>query len=829
MDKRKNDEKKGPKEANEPNFDRHVTYSANVTVRNKMVLISEIKEKLKGTPRLDLLRRTCFGSWLNLKLDRTEGALIHYILQMQVPVREPHDPLLHSLIYEVGGFRVKFGPKEFCLITGFRFGEQNWKPLKPKVLPFRERVFSHVKKGNITLEELSMVFNGSQFNELTHEDAVRVCLLMMLHYIFLGYGGDKGYVVDAYWLELVESMEEWNSYPWGTDIWMHTHMKLKDVIPKNRNKHLKTPKGKKVSYTLGGFIWPFQIWIFEAFPVSLDFFIKDEGFLPRGVQWIPNLSFGPNQHCYFHGPFAVKHFPRETLEPTKAEKVTDWWLCSMESFGLVNHRPPRRRCNKPPLLHPLDQPMHNLPPPSVDGPVDVHVDVPALMSPLMLQEFYFQLVFARTLSLEQQLFKTQLEVSALKNQVGQHSVGQHSADKLPADFDLNNIEVTDEENPDKSTTPFVSSTPTNTLEDISYDANDVVLPGKRVRKAGPYLMSPYGPLQSSTPVAKVDKKKKRTVVSLEKLTLPSINEGAQQSTIDIEDDPEPYSKKGKEEEVLPTPRNLRPWNEDFVRKYGSQTHPVADYEFLCWLMSEASVSVSVCIRTKQIVNKKFWYTLLCRQCPLPYRQPNENIDEGWLEDAHIRLWVDYLNTIRPPDADWCAIDPLFCTCIEKGFDLATYYSDGHVFPGKWKDVRRVFIPACSDKHWVLLVFDIELGIFTYYDSLILVDDPGRGRFGTLWTGLEAKIRTSLPDFLEVSGVFDRLGLNKGSYTISFRSHPQKETAQQRSMFGDCGVFVCMFMYRLAFNMPVNTSLDTVEVALWYRESLLSLFYEFVDL
>ncbi|XP_071700136.1 uncharacterized protein [Rutidosis leptorrhynchoides] len=329
-----------------------------------MGLISVINKRLNGTSALDLLRRTFFGSWLSLRLDTNEGALIHLILQMQVPLKANHDPLVDSLIYDVGGFRVKFGAKEFCLITGFRFGEEKWRPLKPKVLPFRQRVFSHVKIG------------------------------------------------------LVESLQEWNSYPWGTHFWIHTHGKLKDVVPKSREKHLATPKCKKISYSLAGFIWAFQIWIFEAFPLSQKYFIKDKSILPRGVQCISNLSFGPNQHKKFLGPFLDDEIPRATLKPTTAEANTDWWLCSMESFGVVDHHPPRRRFNNPPLSHVFDPSMHNKPPPSVD--------VPTKFTPLMYQEFYTQLFIGRTFSLEQDLYKTKLEVASLKNQVGQHSVGQHN-------------------------------------------------------------------------------------------------------------------------------------------------------------------------------------------------------------------------------------------------------------------------------------------------------------------------------------------------------------------------------------------------------------------
>lgn len=136
-------------------------------------------------------------------------------------------------------------------------------------------------------------------------------------------------------------------------------------------------------------------------------------------------------------------------------------------------------------------------------------------------------------------------------------------------------------------------------------------------------------------------------------------------------------------------------------------------DFEEWFRSDKSAISHVSVRSKLTLRKKFWCILLCRR--LPEALP-EDTGLGWLEDTvssiiivntryhffvltivgvkkqHIQLWIDYLNTYRSPYADWCAVDPFFMELLMmKDKQVSTSYAAGELFPGNWKNVRRVSV------------------------------------------------------------------------------------------------------------------------------------------
>lgn len=47
--------------------------------------------------------------------------------------------------------------------------------------------------------------------------------------------------------------------------------------------------------------------------------------------------------------------------------------------------------------------------------------------------------------------------------------------------------------------------------------------------------------------------------------------------------------------------------------------------------------------------------------------------------------------------------------------------------------------------------------------------------------------------------------------------------KQGGIFGDCGVWVCIFLYRLAFGMSLDVK-DPIQAALAYREQMAMFFF-----
>ncbi|GKD15187.1 hypothetical protein Tco_1199594, partial [Tanacetum coccineum] len=147
-------------------------YDVKICVRSSVKLLGEIKDLLeRNRNRERLFRRTVFGPWLDILSHDNDNHLMHYVLQHQVYVSKiPSDS--PPLIFHIGDHWLQFGRKEFCLITGFRFG----------------------------------------FSDM---DAVRVCLLIVAELVFMGK--EDRNCIPRHIVSLVEDFDSWNDYPWDKD------------------------------------------------------------------------------------------------------------------------------------------------------------------------------------------------------------------------------------------------------------------------------------------------------------------------------------------------------------------------------------------------------------------------------------------------------------------------------------------------------------------------------------------------------------------------------------------------------------------------------------
>nr|GEX82015.1 phospholipase-like, aminotransferase-like mobile domain protein [Tanacetum cinerariifolium] len=70
--------------------------------------------------------------------------------------------------------------------------------------------------------------------------------------------------------------------------------------------------------------------------------------------------------------------------------------------------------------------------------------------------------------------------------------------------------------------------------------------------------------------------------------------------------------------------------------------------------------------------------------------------------------------------------------------------------------------------------------------------------------------------LKETGVFASKGIDPTSYSIKFTN--AQNFPKQGGVFGDYGVFVCLFLYRLAHGIPLDVE-DPIQIALAYREKM----------
>ncbi|GJZ13174.1 F-box domain containing protein [Tanacetum coccineum] len=88
------------------------------------------------------------------------------------------------------------------------------------------------------------------------------------------------------------------------------------------------------------------------------------------------------------------------------------------------------------------------------------------------------------------------------------------------------------------------------------------------------------------------------------------------------------------------------------------------------------------------------------------------------------------------------------------------------------------------------------------------------------TSFIAKLRQRLPVILEGAKVFDKKGINQSDYCIRFKLGDS--VPKHGGIFGDCGVWVCIFLYRLSHGLSLDVE-DPVDVALAYRKKMVLFF------
>lgn len=84
------------------------------------------------------------------------------------------------------------------------------------------------------------------------------------------------------------------------------------------------------------------------------------------------------------------------------------------------------------------------------------------------------------------------------------------------------------------------------------------------------------------------------------------------------------------------------------------------------------------------------------------------------------------------------------------------------------------------------------------------------------------IQARLPVVLEKAKVFEIKGIHPTEYNITFKL--ADNVPKQGGIFGDCGVFACIFLYRLAHGIPLHLD-DPVDAALAYRENMAHFYFK----
>ncbi|GJW86261.1 phospholipase-like protein [Tanacetum coccineum] len=193
------------------------------------------------------------------------------------------------------------------------------------------------------------------------------------------------------------------------------------------------------------------------------------------------------------------------------------------------------------------------------------------------------------------------------------------------------------------------------------------------------------------------------------------------------------------------------------------------------------------------VYRSFWLNLLGLK------------EGGWLSDRHLDVWFDLMWSFRPIDVDWAIANSYFCGFVMWG-DLPGWVCNGVRYPVMWADVEQVAFD---------LLRDALSAIFGYYlnsRSTLRFDQPA-----------QVMVVKYIPPYLQEWGILDAKGIPLESYKINFVVG--KDVPIQGDAYGDCGVWVCIFLYRLIHKMAVSAK-DPQIVGLAYREHMFDYFWKY---
>ncbi|GJQ89923.1 hypothetical protein Tco_0001062 [Tanacetum coccineum] len=94
---------------------------------------------------------------------------------------------------------------------------------------------------------------------MNNDDVVGLCLLGISELVLLGH--ELRYTVPEWCFRLVDNINAWNIYPWGSYVWPTLYEQLRDANVKRWETHFATerqPDSGRPKYSLMGFTWAFK-------------------------------------------------------------------------------------------------------------------------------------------------------------------------------------------------------------------------------------------------------------------------------------------------------------------------------------------------------------------------------------------------------------------------------------------------------------------------------------------------------------------------------------------------------------------------------------------
>ncbi|KAI5349857.1 hypothetical protein L3X38_002748 [Prunus dulcis] len=323
--------------------------------------LAALRAKLSAE-QLEQFKTSCFGHLLNIDKIQFSGQIVHGAVLRRVAGQGVKD--LDGLSFLLGCDVAQFTRQDFCLITGLRFGEV------PEV--------SSGESDGIRLRERYFIDEGITCNALeeaflrcTEEDDIyKLALVYFAELVVLGR--DKHLNINLNYLTLVEDLDAFNRYPWGSVSFDKTQDSLfsaptkyvksfenEDRRGKGKSKATGTSrrneKGKKdkhgeaqrSGWSFKGFTYAFQIWVYELIPRMADLNyskVVDPTAVPLILRWRTTTSVPEMRklnNYFFQSKESVQ---LRALCPSEEEMRQPYWSWPQDRPAVVSAEPIPSSC-----------------------------------------------------------------------------------------------------------------------------------------------------------------------------------------------------------------------------------------------------------------------------------------------------------------------------------------------------------------------------------------------------------------------------------------------------------------------------------------------------
>nr|KAJ0209397.1 hypothetical protein LSAT_V11C400210090 [Lactuca sativa] len=666
-----------------------------------------------------------------------------------------------------------YGPKEFCLITGFNFGEYPkniGKKASEKLLTskkrclLRERLFPDHTNSSVKVGDLKRLILNRTFLELDDVDAVR-----------------------------------------GSYLWDFTYVDLEDTWNKIDN-YLSLPERRQtLKYSVSGFTAPIRIWIYEMIPAvrACGLVLRKNKDVPRMKRWSGTKKLKWVDVNKIFSKLQEGQPPRQNMLPSDGE-ITSCYYMSFQEYvygeGKTVSSPVRdhfRRQDESSFSMSSSGRSHG----RGRGSGKHNLDE----------------VLKRLHALKQHVFMNRQPTEVFVEEVNNEEIWNNINFEEPVVFQRKFDErVVQDEVMNKN----------NTTENVFGDIQDDKVLEERNDYAGNKFDDDVFDVNGYSEVKEESEKGNGNAGNKFDDDVFDVNDYNEAKEVPDEDEIiitgivdyfDEYGIDGKE--VTPDkPRTQKP------------------SQYLCPSYTELHTTPKQKRRAKRNVDIKSTspvpppafgvahdFSMLRLQ---PYVSGDRDFwsslfghtHDGWLESSHITIWYRLLMERRFEGDRYTIMPPNFFVshALEEGQDWRAFMTGIATYPNfmaAWWDVDTVLLPIhSSPNHWLfgeLRLASMEVHI---YDSL------GREAYEKFKSEeIFSKFERRVANYLYKIKYWARRNISRIPLNMQFIY--EENVPQQSSNLGDCGVFVCMFMEQFVSGQPIRVLIHPKNATLEFRQRM----------